>query len=1218
MSPFNTILLGGGRDGMVIPLILCIFFTTPFISFGQSNTTVKMVDFIGINMRRQDPVHRMDCVGFAREYHEWVLDEGLWHKGSNSIHPNNAFRWNSSYHYQTTTHFDDFYHEISEEQNLLLCPDLMWAASYAIDPLKIISPNLYNTKYNIILDQKPIAYTYGGNPMEDPLDPFSYREHAVWMYHYAARYGNTSFSDYEENQLIKPRLHPVEFANTPYTGKGYIDFIESWNEPDKNWFINAGYPHTYFRPQEFAAMLSADYDGHMGTIRDTVPGTNAIFTVGVKNADPSIKFVMGGLAGVKYCYIDSMLTWWEENRTNPDYPVYPIDVINVHHYSNDYPDELNCDLSQLALGDVGISPEEDRLRQKLEALKTQIYQDHPNFPQSVEFWLSEFGYDTNPYSPQRVPEIHANGQSADRYEVQGQWLVRSYLEIAAAGYHRAMAFEIRDTESDLIYSNGQLMTGPLPYLYKSCGLLMDKGHDYQPKRSYYYVYTLKNILGNTIYAEDRSCPDQNDPNDPGDDTNSAEDNIRIYQFDDVDDQDRKVLAVWSPTAENRVIENYTIELGITDDTPAKLVKMQNKDKNGVEVPLAVTPQGEVFVDISERPVFIVIGEEATMPPSCVSDLTVFNENCSSLDLQWKVPQGVSEFNVYRSAPITGQPQTLDDIDNLILVGEHIASLASGELQTYTVPNLSANEQYSFIVTAGDQNGNFSDPCIINGSSSNNSCVIPVDSFEVINELAIFQQAIDPIRLFDEQHTVPVCSDGGQPWSEWGELWVGGTPENSISARIEFNQPYYLEGIHLFDGNGGASGFPFTVEYLDPASGDWIAIVEYEPLDYAKWKSFYDFQIDVPIEKVRITKPHAQSKINEVVFCGSPSNIPPDDDGGNDDPVVFEPAVAEITDASCTSATISWTPPPGVTPVSYKFVFDGQITNTLEEVITMDNLLAGHTYEFTIQYVSHAGDLIPSDPESYEATTFTGGAPDCGGCVCSMLELTPDMISLETPATVWGNGPENLVDEQMQAGNDICDSGNAVSTTWQEPWGSAAVVIDLGDSYEVYGFSMHDGSGQGEIQVMPGEPGAWEAPLFNYHTTAWNEWVTFEGLKAYTRYLKVHKANSASKINEIKVCVVAGIRGNSEGGVVDQDDNEEVENGLVIAPNPVDKQLNIRTAQTGYRTLELLDEAGRLIYKMPVVASRQFFNVDVSHLNTGIYLVRINGEKESITGKFVKQ
>jgi len=55
------------------------FLIVIFLSFIWSEYTIAQVTVdqgVGTNLRRQDPVQYLDCVGFIREYHDWVIDEG--------------------------------------------------------------------------------------------------------------------------------------------------------------------------------------------------------------------------------------------------------------------------------------------------------------------------------------------------------------------------------------------------------------------------------------------------------------------------------------------------------------------------------------------------------------------------------------------------------------------------------------------------------------------------------------------------------------------------------------------------------------------------------------------------------------------------------------------------------------------------------------------------------------------------------------------------------------------------------------------------------------------------------------------------------------------------------------------------------------------------------------------------------------------------------------
>ena len=152
-------------------------------------------------------------------------------------------------------------------------------------------------------------------PIEDDADtlkPESYKIHSNVLFNYAARYGN---SKVDKNKLN------ITQGTEPITGLGYIQYYENWNEPDKTKFGDKA----HFSAEEFAAMCSADYDGHEGSLGNTY---------GIKQADLTSKLVLGGISTDTNPveYLDKIKSWSDENRKSK---TLPFDVINFQYYSED-------------------------------------------------------------------------------------------------------------------------------------------------------------------------------------------------------------------------------------------------------------------------------------------------------------------------------------------------------------------------------------------------------------------------------------------------------------------------------------------------------------------------------------------------------------------------------------------------------------------------------------------------------------------------------------------------------------------------------------------------------------------------------------------------------------------------------------------------------------------------------------------------------------------
>ncbi|MGB0932462.1 MAG: hypothetical protein ACPGVB_16890, partial [Chitinophagales bacterium] len=384
------------------------------------------------------------------------------------------------------------------------------------------------------LDEKPVL------DGRDATDPMSYIEHADYMYQFAARFGHTKVADSNlKLRADQPRV----------SGLGVLKYFENWNEQDA-WWMNR---KAYFTPYEYAAMASADADGHLGAL-----GPNK----GIRAADPTAKVVMSGVAVPHLDHVRTLKFWSDHHRGGD----FPLDVINVHHYCNDGE-------AQRSLGSVGISPEADDLKGVME--KFVDYRDR--YLPGVEVWITEFGYDSNSESIQGAPNIGSYSSE----EVQGQWMVRSYLALAAAGVDKAAMYMLRDVAANS------------PYLFQTCGLMGPKG-DWTPKPSWYYVYTMKNRF--TGMAFEKEIP-------------SGNPNVWIYQFRHKESGDA-LYAVWSPTSDGTTVNNYSLQLN--GENNAYLVEMQHGDKDGVVNQLSIA-NNRVNINVSERPVFVMAGNYNELP-----------------------------------------------------------------------------------------------------------------------------------------------------------------------------------------------------------------------------------------------------------------------------------------------------------------------------------------------------------------------------------------------------------------------------------------------------------------------------------------------------------------------------------------------------------------------------------------------------------------------------
>ncbi len=472
---------------------------------------------IGINTHYLDPFEKVKVAGIAREYHNWILNEGGFTKNYPG-YPDNSIQWSPASPLQTErdsvpawdadqTGFDfDKYYKTFKDSGLTIVPCIQGTVPWLGGEPNVKSRN------------KPLL---DGN---DPLDPASYEAHSDFMFQYAARYGNTKVPP--ENLKAAPN-------QLKKSGLGYIDYFENWNEPDGWWSGRKG----YFSPYEYAAMSSADYDGHESSM-----GKNK----GIKNADPKAKMVMSGIAIPNVDYIRAMKFWFDHNRKDKK---FVFDVITVHHYCNE-------NGGQAGVMAKGISPEADNIKALMQ--KVCAFRDE-NAPSS-EVWITEFGWDTNPFTPQSAPS----------QEIQGQWLARTYLACFAAGIDRAMMYMLRDMDPA---SRTQ---------FSSSGLVGPIG-DFSAKPSWYYIYTLRNQLAGLVYE--------------GEEKASTE-HVIIHKFKALNSP-KRVYVLWSYASGSTVV-NYKLPVTSVQTT---LVMLKDGHTNGASRRLT-NIGGVVEVEVTGSPVFV--------------------------------------------------------------------------------------------------------------------------------------------------------------------------------------------------------------------------------------------------------------------------------------------------------------------------------------------------------------------------------------------------------------------------------------------------------------------------------------------------------------------------------------------------------------------------------------------------------------------------------------
>ncbi len=368
----------------------------------------------------------------------------------------------------------------------------------------------------------------------DKGDPASYTQFAKLGFQFAARYGSNQQID---TNLITVAPEPHWAPNKKKVGLGLITYIECNNEPDRWWKGE----HAHQTAEEYAANLSAFYDGHLGKLG---PG------IGVKNADPSMQVVMGGLADGNLDYISKMIEWCRVNRGLRDDGTVNLcfDIINYHHYSFSEKEPFTQKTR-------GTAPELSTAA-KTAATVVKFANEHVA---GTAVWITELGYDINQESPLRTIKITDKTPTV----THADWSLRSSLLYARYGIKRLYFYMLNDVNLNN------------PTQFSSSGFV--EGLKRRPSADYFLQ--VNQLIGEYVYFQ----------------TLNADPIVDVYVSDG---KEMYVLVV--PDEKGRV-ENYELDLG--GSRQAKIHTLQiGSDQMDTKTEQVV--DGKLLIRVTETPIFV--------------------------------------------------------------------------------------------------------------------------------------------------------------------------------------------------------------------------------------------------------------------------------------------------------------------------------------------------------------------------------------------------------------------------------------------------------------------------------------------------------------------------------------------------------------------------------------------------------------------------------------
>lgn len=383
-------------------------------------------------------------------------------------------------------------------------------------------------------DNNPVRY---GKPYADPA---SYIEQAKLGFQYAARYGRNKNIDSALVSVYSVPSFYNQKVNTKKIGLGLVKYMECGNEVDKTWRGRKG----YLSAREYAANLSAFYDGHLNTMGASV---------GVKNADSTMQVVMSGIAFPSTDYLRGIIDWCKEFRGyKADGRVnLCFDVINYHNYSSDRK------FYQSTSGTRGMAPE----KSTADSVARNFINASHLYAYDMPVWITEQGYDINQGSPLKAIAVGTRTAA----ETQADWILRSGLLYARRGFHKSFFYEVFDFE---VTYGGK---------YASMGLIDKTTFARKPAGD--FVYQTVKQFGNYMFQE----------------TLSSDPFVDRYEYNG---QSMYALAVPDETGRTAT---YSLSLGVD----SAIVYVPTVGSDSMTQQKLATVNGALLLTVTETPVFVV-------------------------------------------------------------------------------------------------------------------------------------------------------------------------------------------------------------------------------------------------------------------------------------------------------------------------------------------------------------------------------------------------------------------------------------------------------------------------------------------------------------------------------------------------------------------------------------------------------------------------------------
>jgi hypothetical protein len=828
---------------------------------------------------------------------------------------------------------------------------------YGAAPQKIMpvlhgsAPMMYGNSAELFA--KPLCQTKRN--VDDAKTPASYIEYTKWTSLFAARYGGAPVGGF--GALTNEINKYVAAPDNTGLGKGFVKHIEIFNETDRAWSdpmtanvtgdaLNTDplqFTKYYFRPIEYAAMLSAVYDGNKSTdpnfdIKDA--SGNKVGHWGITNFSKGTKVVMAGTADIRNDYLRLLKENWDATRGTGD---YPFDIVNLHFYStSSHPklDDTNWNYfwngrNYFDANGSGVFPEADNITIRNRIIKAGI-SSRSLFNKPL--WITEFGYATKfGQGASGVDFTPPAGVSTET--VQGQWLSRYIMEVAST----------KEVDKLFIYELQDYPKTDLPNQFDFTGIRRQNG---APKTSWYHLMTMLNIIGYSKYKSFQLLDGTENAIEPG--------SPRVYKYVDNGDNNlirRETFVVWKPTGDGgngsgelKIRKKIFLNGNQENIKPVvELIRVLEYEEDGKRTILDesnVHDSGDFWIigegnehtlKYNETPMYVRLNpifptRETTVLPVLEGSLTVDCHSCTSAKVSWQPSQIYTYYRVYYAKKSEyGMSPSIFDPSKATLYADKVIGVAT----SVVVSGLIANELYHFWVIpylrtypdviGADFTGDLEEGAHyftyeVKKCDFTTNCSLPLtgnnitdvttnastpQSFVKTNLQAMFNQQATSSDICNELTTLPTYNTN-QSLETYPNF-------NRVSFIVDLDGLFTINSIQLYH-RTGAGTMKIEVEEDCCTGFSMAGIVNMtgNTEDLNRWFTVVNSPINYRrVKRLRFTLigSNESTGINRLYICANPVESNCSTGGGGNQPKieVVAPLSAEAVDVDTRSATIKWTP-----------------------------------------------------------------------------------------------------------------------------------------------------------------------------------------------------------------------------------------------------------------------------------------------------------------------